>query len=109
MRSFPMAAARTERSDFRGRRRPPSLPATAVSRSLGHLQVKASWNGSTNVSSWRVLTGPNPSRLTHVTTERSQGFETTITIEPADGHLAVEALDHTAKLLSTSATVAIPT
>jgi hypothetical protein len=87
---------------------PTELPATAVSRSLGHLQVKASWNGSTNVNSWRVLTGPNPARLTHVTTERSQGFETTITIEPADGYLAVDALDHTSKLLSTSATVAIP-
>ena len=68
---------------------PPSL---AVASSRHGLVVYASWNGATDVSSWRVLGGSAPTALRPVATSRRTGFETSI----ATGryaYVAVQALD----------------
>jgi hypothetical protein len=81
--------------------------------------VFASWNGATDVASWRVLAGADPDSLKPVATMPDSGFESSITLpenygshpgksESGDnGYLAVQALDSAGQLLSTSATFAV--
>jgi hypothetical protein len=68
--------------------------------------VYTSWNGATTVASWRVLGGSSTSSLHSVATARKGGFETAITA-PAEKYVAVQALDRSGHVLSTSATVAV--
>jgi hypothetical protein len=69
--------------------------------------VYASWNGATQVSSWRVLTGPAPTSLAAVAQAQRSGFETAVPLPAgsAGGYLAVEALDAAGGTLAVSATV----
>ncbi|HEV7175595.1 MAG TPA: hypothetical protein VGN29_08880, partial [Solirubrobacteraceae bacterium] len=67
------------------------------------LVVYASWNGATDVSTWRVLGGATATALHPVATSRSTGFETSI----ATGryaYIAVQALDAERHVLGQSAT-----
>jgi hypothetical protein len=71
--------------------------------------VYASWNGATGVASWRVLAGGAPGSMHPILTSPRSGFETAIplpggTIGP---FLAVQALDLSGNVLSTSAPVEI--
>ena len=67
--------------------------------------VYASWNGATLVSSWRLLAGPTPARLSAVATVSRTGFETAIPLPlgTAGPILAVEALDGSGRPLGVSA------
>jgi hypothetical protein len=67
----------------------------------GSLEVYASWNGATEVRSWRVLTGETPERLTARATVERAGFETSVRI-PTAGIVAVEALDANGVVIGTS-------
>ncbi len=72
----------------------------------GTLSVSASWNGATDVASWRVLAGSGPASLTAAATAPSSGFETTISLPAAAGpYVAVQALDSSGTLIGTSAAV----
>ena len=85
--------------------RPDTRPALAVSPGThGRVKVYVSWNGATQVRSWRVLGGSSPHRLRPlgVTAPRS-GFETTITVTSRQRYFAVQALGHGKKVLGTSA------
>ncbi len=77
---------------FRWNATPATRPATAASTSGRTTTVWASWNGASNVASWRVLAGSSPTHLRSVKTARSSGFETAISIGAA-GYVAVVALD----------------
>ena len=64
---------------------PLSPPAGAARQADGRTTVYASWNGATQVASWRVLAGPSvagpgASRLTVVATAAKSGFETAIPV-----------------------------
>ena len=88
---------------------PPTLPALAVgANSDGSTSLYASWNGATDVASWRVLAGSAPSSLGAVGQEPSSGFETRIAVHSAAPYFAVQALDSSGKLLSTSSPKATP-
>ncbi|MGZ4181611.1 MAG: arylsulfotransferase family protein [Solirubrobacteraceae bacterium] len=77
---------------------PPNIAVTATRHGL---VVYASWNGATDVSSWRVLGGRTPTTLHSVATSRRTGFETSIsTGRYAD--VAVQALDGARHVLATS-------
>jgi len=67
--------------------------------------VAVSWNGATNVASWRVLAGPSPSALAPVSTVAKAGFQTTIAAQTAGPDIAVQALDGSGTVIATSATV----
>jgi hypothetical protein len=67
--------------------------------------VSVSWNGATEVASWRVLAGASPSSLQSVATAAKAGFQTTITAPGADRYVAVQALDGSGAVIGTSATV----
>jgi hypothetical protein len=77
--------------------------------------VAASWNGATDVASWRVLAGAGPSSLTPRTTMPSSGFESTVTFpdegsastSDTDSFVAAQALDAAGRVLGTSAAVRV--
>jgi hypothetical protein len=83
---------------------PRTPPALAVSRIGSTLSVYVSWNGATEVRSWRVLVGASASTLRAEATVPKQGFETQITIAQQP-YVAVQALDGAGRVLGTSATV----
>ena len=69
--------------------------------------VYASWNGATEVASWRVLAGSSPSSLAPVATAPKSGFETAIAT-PASvtgDYVAVQALAGSGTVLGTSRTI----
>ena len=81
---------------------PLSPPSAAVRRSGGTAKVYASWNGATQVTSWRVLAGPSASQLSPVVTTAKTGFETVIPVSQGGQVFKVQALDAKGKVLGTS-------
>jgi hypothetical protein len=70
--------------------------------------VYASWNGATEVASWRVLVGSSPTTLAPLAAAPKTGFETALAISaPAGGpyYVAVQALDGAGAVIGVSATV----
>jgi Arylsulfotransferase (ASST) len=83
---------------------PAAVPAVATSNSGSNTNVYVSWNGSTQVSSWRVLAGATADTLQAVETATKQGFESQLTI-PAQPYVQVQALDSAGRTLATSSVV----
>ncbi len=81
---------------------PAEAPSVAASESNGKVTVYASWNGATNVSSWRVLTGSDVKHLTPSTTASKRGFETAISLSGKPAYVAVQALDGSGNVQGTS-------
>jgi Arylsulfotransferase (ASST) len=89
---------------------PATPPAIAVGGGGANapVSVYASWNGATEVASWRVLAGPSPTQLTPVASAPKTGFETTLLTPGGVGpttYVAVQALNGAGALLGTSPTV----
>ena len=85
---------------------PPTL-AVAPASSGSPATVYASWNGATEVASWRVLTGSSSKALAPVAAAPKNGFETAIAI-PASvggGYVAVQALNGAGAVIGLSATI----
>jgi hypothetical protein len=85
---------------------PGTLPAIAAAPRGQSTVVYASWNGATNVASWRVLGGSTIGALTQVGGAASRGFETAITV-PSQAFVEVQALDAGGHVLSTSTTLKV--
>jgi Arylsulfotransferase (ASST) len=83
---------------------PRSAPDVAAAVSGGTAKVYASWNGATEVASWRVLAGPSVDALRAVVTAPKDGFETEVAIA-GQAYVAVQALDGVGRTLATSAVV----
>jgi arylsulfotransferase ASST len=85
----------------------PSYPPSLALRPLGGgaVQLAASWNGATQVTSWRVLEGASAKRLKAVLNVPKEGFETTFSLQLPGSFVAVEALDRAGHELGRSATV----
>jgi hypothetical protein len=87
--------------------------ASASVLSSGDLTaVLASWNGATDVVSWRVLAGSAPTSLTPQATMPDSGFESSVTYpntysEHGVEYVAVQALGAAGQLLGTSETVKV--
>jgi hypothetical protein len=69
--------------------------------------VSVSWNGATEVASWRVLAGPDPASLTARASMPDSGFESSVTFPDNFPYVAVQALGPAGQLLGTSATVKV--
>jgi hypothetical protein len=82
--------------------RPADRPALAVRRDDDGLTVYASWNGATEVRTWRVLAGAERSQLRPAATAARTGFETTLTAKTDAPYVAVQALDASGRVLGTS-------
>jgi hypothetical protein len=68
--------------------------------------VYVSWNGATEVASWRVLVGSTPETLTALAVAPKTGFETAIATPAsvAGGYVAVQALNGAGAVIGVSAT-----
>jgi hypothetical protein len=94
---------KTTLSPWRGR---PSTPPSIVASSAGGaVTAAASWNGATDVASWRLLAGPTPQSLAPVRTAPSTGFQTTLSVQPAAPYVAVQALDAAGAVIGVSPAV----
>ncbi len=71
----------------------------------GTISVSVSWNGATEVASWRVLAGASASVLAPVATAAKSGFQTTIQAPAAGPYVQVQALSSSGSVLASSATV----
>jgi len=113
---YDMIFYRAYRSPWGGQ---PQVPPAAVANlnNVAETVVHVSWNGATDVASWRVLAGESPGALQAQTTIASTGFETS-TILPRNfdrkragvetyGYVAVQALDSAGAVLGTSDTVPV--
>jgi hypothetical protein len=86
---------------------PTGAPSVAAAAGAGGaLTVYASWNGATNIASWRVLAGAEAGQLTPVASAPRSGFETAIATPPnpsgAPAYVMVQALDAAGNVLGTS-------
>jgi Arylsulfotransferase (ASST) len=86
---------------------PADVPALVVTRRRRTLTAYASWNGATDVASWRLLAGQGAGALAAVCTTRSSGFESALRTTSPGPHFAVQALDRTGTALGQSDTVAV--
>jgi len=90
---------RTYLSPWNGRA--PGAPSVAVTGST----VAVSWNGATEVASWRVLAGASSSALASVVSATKASFQTTISVPVSAAYVAVQALNGSGAVIGTSATV----
>jgi EmrB/QacA subfamily drug resistance transporter len=81
---------------------PLSSPAAVGRRANGRTTAYASWNGATEVASWRVLAGPSAGRLAVVATHAKSGFETAIVLAQNYHSLQVQALGADGRVLGAS-------
>ena len=91
---------RTLVSDWKGF---PSYPPAGAARERdGKTTVYASWNGATEVASWRVLAGASGGALKQVASSSQTGFETAIAVPSGYKSFEVQALDSSGKAIGTS-------
>jgi len=93
---------------------PPEVAVVPPSRSGGaggaggEPVLYASWNGATEVASWRVLAGSSPTTLAPQATAPKTGFETALAISaPVSGpyYVAAQALNSAGAVIGVSATI----
>nr|WP_272924311.1 MULTISPECIES: arylsulfotransferase family protein [unclassified Streptomyces] len=87
---------------FPWRGRPTSSPAVAGRTRSDGMTVYASWNGSTEVVSWRVLAGDTPQDLSVVEEVDKDAFETSVALADRTAYVAVQALDSGGQVIGTS-------
>jgi hypothetical protein len=81
---------------------PLSPPVGAARQTDGKTTVYASWNGATQLVSWRVLAGPSATRLTAVASAAKSGFETAIPVPQSYRSFEVQALGAGGRVIGTS-------
>jgi hypothetical protein len=83
---------------------PTTRPALAVLVAHRKETVYASWNGATEVASWRVLVGDTKRSLKPVSEATKSGFETAIPLPAGTRgrYVTVQALDPTGRVLGTA-------
>jgi hypothetical protein len=103
----PSGSYRAYRFQWNGQ--PLTPPAIAVSpNGDGSTEVYASWNGATDVNSWRVLAGATPGSLAPVGGASWSGFETGINVRSASPYFAVQAIGPKRTAIGTSVAHATP-
>ncbi len=86
--------------------RPTSSPSIlARAAGAGAISVAVSWNGATDVASWRVLAGASAGALAPVASAAKRGFQTTISVPSAGPYVSVQALDSSGAVIGASPTL----
>jgi hypothetical protein len=83
---------------------PQTPPAVAAQANGGRVSVEASWNGATDVGSWRLLTGSSAASLSPALSAPATGFQTTLTASGGP-YVQVQALGTAGQVLASSATI----
>jgi Arylsulfotransferase (ASST) len=86
---------------------PLSPPAGAAREASGQTTVYASWNGATELASWRVLAGASAEHLRVVATRAKSGFETPIPVGHGYESFKLEALDARGRAIGASRVFAL--
>ncbi len=81
---------------------PPWKPLGAARHTAGTTTVYASWNGATQVLSWRVMAGANVSGLAVAASAAKSGFETAIPVPQTYKIFEVQALNAGGKVIGAS-------
>src|SRR5215208_339678 len=82
---------------------PTDRPAAVAERANEEeLEVYASWNGATEVSSWEVLAGPRADQLEPLGSVPRNGFETAMSVQSPHPYVAVRAKDRSGRILETT-------
>jgi EmrB/QacA subfamily drug resistance transporter len=81
---------------------PLSSPAGAARQTGSNTTVYASWNGATQVASWRVLAGASAGRLAAVGSATKSGFETAIPVTRSYRSFKLQALDAAGGVIGSS-------
>jgi EmrB/QacA subfamily drug resistance transporter len=81
---------------------PLTSPSALARQTNGKTTVYVSWNGATQVVSWRVLAGAGAGRLAVVSTTAKSGFETAIPVPAGDESFKVQALNAGGRVIGTS-------
>jgi Arylsulfotransferase (ASST) len=84
------------------------LRTAARAASGGAVDLYASWNGATGVSSWRALGGASATALKPLATAPKRNFETELSVRGGSAYYAVQALASSGAVLGTSAAIAAP-
>ncbi len=89
---------------------PPALAVTRAPGADGTLTVYASWNGATEVASWRVLAGSSSTSLSPIASAPKAGFETAIALPRAASarYVAVQAINAAGAVIGSSAVAETP-
>lgn len=85
--------------------RPRTRPAIASRKTKKGVYVWASWNGMSGIASWRVMSGPDRTRLQPAGSSPWRGLETAIPVKKTAARYRVQALDAKGKILGKSAPV----
>jgi hypothetical protein len=99
---YPMIFYRAYRHPWQGHPSTPPAIVAALNNTSEETIVHASWNGATEVASWRVLAGEAPGSLKTRITFPDSGFESSAILTKRYAYAAVQALDSSAKVLGTS-------
>ncbi len=84
---------------------PPAIAVGGAASARAPVTVYASWNGATEVASWRLYGGPSPTRLTAVASAPKDGFETALVTPGPEPYVAAQALNGAGAVLGTSHTI----
>jgi hypothetical protein len=102
---FEMSFYRAFRFPWSGRPLSPPAVLAGLNDTGEETIVHASWNGATEVASWRVLAGKSPGALASRATIPASDFESSTTLPEKYAYAAVQALDSAGRVLGTSQTV----
>jgi Arylsulfotransferase (ASST) len=82
---------------------PTDYPAIVAELGAGdEVTIYASWNGATEVTTWRVLAGAGPDKLEPIGSAPRKGFETVITLRTNEPCVGLEAINGSGKVLGTT-------
>jgi Arylsulfotransferase (ASST) len=104
---FAMSSYRSMRFPWSGH---PSSPPVAVAGLNGtgeETVVHASWNGATEVASWRVLAGERPGSLTPRATIPASDFESSTSLPDRYSYVQAQALNRAGRVLGASPAVRV--
>jgi hypothetical protein len=99
---FDMSTYRAFRFPWRGQPLNPPAAVASLNNTGEQTIVRASWNGATDVTSWRVLTGAHPSALAPTATFPATDFESSTILTKRYAYVAAQALDSRGRVLATS-------
>ncbi len=102
---FDMSFYRAYRFPWSARPLSPPAVLAGLNNTSEETIVHASWNGATEVTSWRVLAGKQSGPLAAQATIPASGFESSTTLPARYARVAVQALDSAGHVLGTSRTV----
>ncbi len=102
---FDMSFYRAFRFPWSGRPLSPPAVLASLNNTGEETIVHASWNGASDVASWRVLAGQSSGSMTAQATIAAPGFESSTILPRKYAFAAVQALDGAGRVLGSSSTV----